>query len=68
MLYLYNKQLLKIPNFEVVQLQSSLDSGFIEYIAQQEPITLEINSSSINNFGSPLQYSKNLSSWPVAID
>ena len=24
----YNKQLFKIPNFEVVQLQTSLDSGF----------------------------------------
>ena len=58
----YNKKLLNIPNFEVVELKTSLDDGFIEFITSDDP-SLEINIDSILDYGDPLERFGNLDGW-----
>ena len=59
----YNKQLLKIPNFEVVELRTSFDDGFVEYFTRADDTALDLNGQSILAYGKPLERFGNLEGW-----
>ena len=38
---------MKIPNFEVVELRTSFDDGFVEYFTRADDTALDLNAKSI---------------------
>ena len=57
----HNKQLFKIPNFEVIELKTSFDDGFKEFIDNKD--LLDVSAADFNNLGSKLSNFSKLNNW-----